>query len=442
MTKQLYFNLDPDAVDAYGDISDVLKDTIKRFDSLNKTVMKAERQLLKFDEINRLVAYEVTEKTASSGKSSSGGSSKSSSKSSTTKKETTGTGAGTGKSTKQKSYEASLPMYITIKDVLFNWDDLNWEQIMMKIIAGLGALGGAIIGGMVGGVPGAIIGLGAGLLFGIALDSTIFNFDGELQKDEIWKSLLAVLAPIAGGILGFVAGGPFGAALGITVTAVLSFVITGTNWDEVLKNIYDFFDDLRYNLDLRIRSLERLIQEGIDGIRNWWRNLSFDSFHLKLPHLVVEWQELNANGVLARFLGVTAIPHLSVEWYARGGIVDGATLIGAGEKGKEAIIPLERNTGWIHMVAVQLTEELEKLSPSDALSLVPMPAAATGALIPPSAAAPSAPLDLDSLANTIANAIAGLSQEKEEPIIRVYLDGKEMTRIVTQYQRRNNRAFG
>ena len=108
MTKQLYFNLDPDAVDAYGDISDILKDTIKRFDSLNKTVMKAERQLLKFDEINRLVAYEVKEKTVSSGKSSSGGSSKSSSKSSTTKKDTTGTG--TGKSTKQKSYEASLPI--------------------------------------------------------------------------------------------------------------------------------------------------------------------------------------------------------------------------------------------------------------------------------------------------------------------------------------------
>ena len=30
MTKELYFNLDPDSVDAYGDISDVLKDKIGR----------------------------------------------------------------------------------------------------------------------------------------------------------------------------------------------------------------------------------------------------------------------------------------------------------------------------------------------------------------------------------------------------------------------------
>ena len=87
-------------------------------------------------------------------------------------------------------------------------------------------------------------------------------------------------------------------------------------------------------------------------------------------------------------------------------------------------------------------DELEKLAPSDALTMIPMPAAATGALVPPSAAAPSAPLDLDSLANTIANAIAGLSQEKEEPVIRVYLDGKQLTDAVTRYQRRNERAFG
>ena len=69
MTKELYFNLDPDSADAFGDISDVLKDTIKRFDSLNKTVLKAERQLMKFDEINRLVAYEVKEKSETAGKS-------------------------------------------------------------------------------------------------------------------------------------------------------------------------------------------------------------------------------------------------------------------------------------------------------------------------------------------------------------------------------------
>ena len=39
-----------------------------------------------------------------------------------------------------------------------------------------------------------------------------------------------------------------------------------------------------------------------------------------------------------------SIPYLSIEWYATGGIVDGPTLIGAGEAGPEAIVPL--NAFW------------------------------------------------------------------------------------------------
>jgi phage-related minor tail protein len=39
-------------------------------------------------------------------------------------------------------------------------------------------------------------------------------------------------------------------------------------------------------------------------------------------------------------LNPPSIPKISVDWYASGGIVDGATLIGAGEAGPEAIIPL------------------------------------------------------------------------------------------------------
>ncbi|MBR3584801.1 MAG: glycine zipper family protein [Oscillospiraceae bacterium] len=444
MTRQLYFNFDPDSADAFGDISDVLKDTIKRFDSLNKTVLKAERQLMKFDEINRLVAYEVKEKNEAAGKSSSGSSSKKSSSSGSSKGKDGGPSA---HSRSSKSREATLPMYFTIKDVLFNWDDLDPEQIMMKIIAGLTALGGGAIGflagGMFGGVPGAIIGLGAGLLFGILLDNTVFNFDGELSKEEFWNSLTIALGTIGGGLIGFMAAGPFGVMLGLTIGLVFSMVLTGINWDTVLQDMDEFFADLNENFHYRWESFQRLMSEKFAGLRNWWNGLNLGRFQFRVPHLTVEWQELASDSVLAKFLGITAIPHLSVQWYARGGIVDGPTLIGAGEAGKEAIIPLERNTFWIHEVAVQLKEEFEKLAPSNALTLVSLPAAASGALVPPSAAAPSAPLDLGSLADTIASAIASAGQSSQsDPVIRVYLDGKQLTDVVTKYQRRNERAFG
>ncbi|MBQ6611836.1 MAG: hypothetical protein IJH70_15540 [Oscillospiraceae bacterium] len=432
MTRQLYFNLDPDSADAFGDISDVLKDTIKRFDSLNKTVLKAERQLMKFDEINRLVAYEVKEKTESAGRSSSGGSAKSSSSKKQSSKGTANSSGKPAETSIPKGREATLPIYFTIKDVLFNWDDLNPEQIMMKIIAGLTALGGGVIGFLTGGMFG-----------GILLDNTVFNFDGALSKEEFWKSLTVALGTIGGGLIGFMAAGPFGAMLGITIGVIFSMVLTGINWDTILQGMDDFFTDLQENFHFRWESFKRLMSEKFAGLRNWWNGLNLGRFQFRVPHLIVEWQELASDSVLAKFLGITAIPHLSVQWYARGGIVDGPTLIGAGEAGKEAIIPLERNTGWIRMVAEQIVAELEKLAPAGNISLVSLPAAASGALVPPSAAAPSAPLDLSSLADTIANAIASAGQSSQsDPVIRVYLDGKQLTDVVTKYQRRNERAFG
>lgn len=46
-------------------------------------------------------------------------------------------------------------------------------------------------------------------------------------------------------------------------------------------------------------------------------------------------------------------PHINVTWAARGGVLDSSTLIGigAGEAGKEALLPLERNTEWADIIA-------------------------------------------------------------------------------------------
>ncbi len=46
-------------------------------------------------------------------------------------------------------------------------------------------------------------------------------------------------------------------------------------------------------------------------------------------------------------------PHINVTWAARGGVLDSTTLIGigAGEAGKEALLPLERNTEWADIIA-------------------------------------------------------------------------------------------
>lgn len=85
---------------------------------------------------------------------------------------------------------------------------------------------------------------------------------------------------------------------------------------------------------------------------------------LRLPHLSVQWDPVD--NVLANFFGVSAFPRLSVQWFAKGGILDGAqifgrmgsTLLGGGERGREAILPLDTNTGWMDILANRIAQSL------------------------------------------------------------------------------------
>ena len=87
--------------------------------------------------------------------------------------------------------------------------------------------------------------------------------------------------------------------------------------------------------------------------------------------------------------------------------------------------------------------DLEKLAPSATVSTVPLPAVAYGGTTPPSAAAPSSGIDISELADKIANAISALGEGGAgEPVIRVYLDGKQLSNVVTKYQREGERMFG
>ena len=116
------------------------------------------------------------------------------------------------------------------------------------------------------------------------------------------------------------------------------------------------------------------IQEKLDDLRNRVTQTATSlreafSFewrlpHLRLPHLQVDWDPVD--NVLAQFFGVSAFPRLSVQWFAKGGILNGAqifgrmgsTLLGGGERGREAILPLDTNTGWMDVLANRISQSL------------------------------------------------------------------------------------
>lgn len=72
---------------------------------------------------------------------------------------------------------------------------------------------------------------------------------------------------------------------------------------------------------------------------------------LKRPHI-----DIHGGKIPFGIGGKGVRPSIDVYWAAQGGIIDSSTLIGigAGEAGREAILPLERNTGWMDTLAEKI----------------------------------------------------------------------------------------
>ena len=134
------------------------------------------------------------------------------------------------------------------------------------------------------------------------------------------------------------------------------------------------------------------------------------------------------------------------HWLAKGGILDRATLIGAGEAGKEAVLPLERNTGWIKTLADGIIDRIESSGRfADYITGRALPAVVTGQLVPPRAASGGGGIlgdgDVEKLVSGLVRAL-GDSGSGDDNVTRIYLDGKVLTEVVTKRQKGAAYAYG
>ena len=222
--------------------------------------------------------------------------------------------------------------------------------------------------------------------------------DNQTKGEETTKSVFARIVEAVKNFLGIHSPSTVFAGIGNNIVQGFLNGIT-ERWNTTKENIIQKFEDLRTDLSG--------IVDRIKGLFNF----QFRIPKLKLPHLSVTWEK---SGNFAKFFGVDSIPHLSVEWYARGGIVKSPTLFGAGEAGKEAIIPLERNTEWINTVADGIIDRITQNNIlnriAEAMNAIPMPAMAYGNVVPPNARGSSQGITEESLTWLIAqitNAVYG-----------------------------------
>ena len=119
-------------------------------------------------------------------------------------------------------------------------------------------------------------------------------------------------------------------------------------WNDIqsaLKEIPNWFRNL---FNDAMENAKSIVKNGIDRLKSFF-NFDWSLPRIKLPHF-------NISGSFS--LMPPRIPSFSVDWYARGGVFNSPSIIGVGEAGQEAVMPLERNTGWISILAQKLAERM------------------------------------------------------------------------------------
>lgn len=120
----------------------------------------------------------------------------------------------------------------------------------------------------------------------------------------------------------------------ILVTAFIQLI--KSNWetfgDNLRKTATDIWEGIKNTFSEKIEDAKDLVRKGLDAIVGFFRNLRIPEFKIPLPHFKI-------NGSFS--LNPPSVPKLGVDWYDKGGIFTGPTVIGVGEKRPEFVGALD-----------------------------------------------------------------------------------------------------
>lgn len=142
------------------------------------------------------------------------------------------------------------------------------------------------------------------------------------------------------------------------VFAIIGDLIRG-DWKQMWADAKQIFKDIVNGI---LSIVETMANGVIDAINGMIRALN--SIHVDIP----DW--VPGLGGKSFSINLEEIGKVSITRLATGGITAGATLAEIGEAGREAVLPLEQNTGWMDTLAEKIAERMPETGGTVDASLI------------------------------------------------------------------------
>lgn len=110
------------------------------------------------------------------------------------------------------------------------------------------------------------------------------------------------------------------------------FNAVAPTFQSLLGTVTSVWQGIKSAIEDPITTAKEIVRGAIDAIKGFF-DFKFEWPHIPLPHFSI-------TGSVNPIDWITGgLPQIGISWYGSGGLVDGATLIGAGERGTELVWP-------------------------------------------------------------------------------------------------------